>query len=65
MLAGCLLLWAGIPYSGVLLGALAVVAVLMGGVLFGVVGSLRTLVRRPALTSKEGMIGEVDTVRSP
>jgi hypothetical protein len=26
----------------------------MGGVLFGVVGSLRTLVRRPALTGKEG-----------
>src|SRR5215217_7336795 len=37
----------------------------MGGVLFGVVGSLRTLVRRPALTGKEGMIGEVGTVRSP
>ena len=66
MLAGSLLLlWAGVPYSGVLLGALAVVAVLMGGVLFGVVGSLRTLVRRPALTGKEGMIGEVGTVRSP
>ena len=66
MLAGSLLLlWAGVPYSGVLLGALAVVAVLMGGVLFGVVGSLRTLVRRPALIGKEGMIGEVGTVRSP
>jgi membrane-bound ClpP family serine protease len=65
LLAGSLLLlWAGVPYSGVLLGALAVVAVLMGGVLFGV-GSLRTLVRRPALTGKEGMIGEVGTVRSP
>jgi membrane-bound ClpP family serine protease len=66
LLAGSLLLlWAGVPYSGVLLGALAVVAVLMGGVLFGVVGSLRTLVRRPALTGKEGMIGEVGSVRSP
>ena len=65
MIAGWLLLWAGVPYSGVSLGALAVVAVLMGGVLFGVVGSLRTLVRRPALTGKEGMIGEVGTVRSP
>jgi len=66
LLAGSLLLlWAGIPYSGVLLGVLAVIAVLMGGVLFGVVGSLRTLVRRPALTGKEGMIGEVGTVRSP
>jgi membrane-bound ClpP family serine protease len=65
LLAGSLLLlWAGVPYSGVLLGALAVVAVLVGGVLFGV-GSLRTLVRRPALTGKEGMIGEVGTVRSP
>ena len=41
------------------------VAVLIGGVLFGVVGSLRTLVRRPALIGKEGMIGEVGTVRSP
>jgi len=65
LLAGSLLLlWAGVPYSGVLLGALAVVAVLMGGVLFGM-GSLRTLVRRLALTGKEGMIGEVGTVRSP
>jgi membrane-bound ClpP family serine protease len=65
LLAGSLLLlWAGVPYAGVLLGALAVVAVLVGGVLFGV-GSLRTLVRRPALTGKEGMIGEVGTVRSP
>ena len=66
MLAGgLLLLWAGVPYSGVLLGVLAVVAVLMGGVLLGVVGSLRALGRRPALTGKEGMIGEVGTVRSP
>ncbi len=62
---GLLLLWAGVPYSGALLGALAVVAVLMVGVLLGVLGSLRTLRRRPALTGKEGMIGEVGTVRSP
>jgi membrane-bound ClpP family serine protease len=62
---GLVLLWAGIPYSGVLLGALVVVAVLMGGVLLGVLGSLRALGRRPALTGKEGMIGEVGTVRSP
>ena len=62
---GLLLLWAGVPYSGVLLGALAVVAVLMGAVLFGVLGSLRALGRKPALTGKEGMIGEVGTVRSP
>ena len=62
---GLILLWAGVPYSGVLLGALVVVAVFMGGMLLGVMGSLRTLGRRPALTGKEGMIGEVGTVRSP
>jgi hypothetical protein len=38
---GLLLLWAGDPYSGVLLGVLAVVAVLMGGVHLEVLGSLR------------------------
>jgi membrane-bound serine protease (ClpP class) len=66
LLAGGLaLLGAGVPYSGVLLGAVVVVAMLMGGVLFGVLGSLRGLRRRPALTGKEGMIGEVGTVRSP
>jgi membrane-bound ClpP family serine protease len=48
-----------------LLGALMVVTVLMAGVLFGVLGSLRALRGRPALTGKEGMIGEVGTVRSP
>ena len=62
---GMLLLWAGVPYAGVLLGVLAVVAVLMGGVLLGVLGSLRTLARKPALTGKEGMVGEVGSVRSP
>jgi len=62
---GLVLLWAGIPYSGVLLGAVAIVAMLMGGVLFGVLGSLRGLRGRPALTGKEGMIGEVGSVRSP
>jgi membrane-bound serine protease (ClpP class) len=66
LLAGGLaLLAAGVPYSGVLLGALGVVAVLMGGVLFGALGSLRALTGRPALTGREGMIGEVGTVRSP
>jgi membrane-bound serine protease (ClpP class) len=66
LLAGGLaLLGAGVPYAGLLLGALVVVAVLMGGVLLGVLGSLRALRRRPALTGKEGMIGEVGTVRSP
>jgi membrane-bound ClpP family serine protease len=66
LLAGGLaLLGAGVPYSGLLLGALVVVAMLMGGVLFGVLGSLRSLRGRPALTGKEGMIGEMGTVRSP
>ena len=62
---GLVLLGAGVPYSGVLLGALVVVAMLMGGVLYGVLGALRTSKGRPALTGKEGMIGEVGTVRSP
>ena len=65
LIGGVALLWAGVPYSGVLLGALAVVAVIMGGVLFGVLGSLRSSKGRPALTGKEGMIGEAGTVRSP
>jgi membrane-bound serine protease (ClpP class) len=66
LLAGGLaLLGAGVPYSGVLLGALVVVAMLMGGVIFGVLGSLRSLKGSPALTGKEGMIGEVGSVRSP
>ena len=65
LLAGGLtLLGAGFPYSGVLLGALVVVAMLMGGVLLGVLGSLRALSVKPAITGKEGMIGEVGTVRS-
>jgi membrane-bound ClpP family serine protease len=42
-----------------------VAAMLMGGVLFGVLGSLRASKRRPVLTGKEGMIGEVGTVRRP
>jgi membrane-bound ClpP family serine protease len=62
---GLVLLWTGVPYAGMLLGALGVVAVLMGGVLFGVLESSRVLKGRPALTGKEGMIGEVGTVRSP
>jgi membrane-bound ClpP family serine protease len=49
----------------VLLGAIVVVAMLMGGVLFGILGSLRGLRGRPSLTGKEGMIGEVGSVRSP
>jgi membrane-bound ClpP family serine protease len=62
---GLILLGAGVPYSGVLLGALVVVSMLMGGVLFGVLGSLRSLKGRLAITGKEGMIGEVGTVKSP
>jgi membrane-bound ClpP family serine protease len=66
LLAGGLALFgAGVPYSGVLLGALVVVAMLMGGLLFGILGSARALKGRPALTGKEGMIGKVGTVRSP
>jgi membrane-bound ClpP family serine protease len=37
----------------------------MGGVLVGVLRSSRALRGRPALTGKEGIIGEVGTVRSP
>ena len=62
---GLALLGGGVPYSGVLLGAIVVLAMLMGGVLFGILGSLRSLRGRPAITGTEGMIGEVGTVRSP
>jgi membrane-bound serine protease (ClpP class) len=66
LLAGGLALFgAGVPYSGVLLGAMVVVSMLMGGVLFGILGSLRGLKGKPALTGREGMIGEVGTVKSP
>ena len=66
LLAGGLALFgAGVPYSGVLLGAIVVVAMLMGGVLFGVLGASRSLRGKPALTGIEGMIGEIGTVRSP
>jgi membrane-bound serine protease (ClpP class) len=65
VVGGLALLGAGVPYSGVLLGALVVVAMLMGGVLFGVLGTLRASKGRPAITGREGMIGEVGTVRSP
>ena len=60
---GLVLLGTGVPYSGVLLGAVVVAAMLMGGVLFGVLGNLRASKGRPVLTGKEGMIGEVGTVR--
>ena len=58
LLAGGLaLLGAGVPYSGVLLGAIVVVAMVMGGVLMGLLGSLGTTKGRGALIGKEGMIG--------
>ena len=62
---GLALLAAGVPYAGVLLASLAVVAALMGGVLLGILGSSRALRGRPAITGKEGMIGEIGTIRSP
>ena len=65
VVGGLALLGAGVPYSGVLLGTLVVVAMLMGGMLFGVLGSLRASKGRPAITGREGMIGEMGTVRSP
>ena len=66
LLAGGLaLLGAGVPYSGVLLGVLVAVAMLMGAGLFVILGSLRASKGRPAITGREGMIGEVGTVRSP
>jgi membrane-bound serine protease (ClpP class) len=65
VLGGLALFGAGVPYSGVLLGAVVVVAMLMGAVLFGILGSLRALRGRSAITGREGMIGEVGTVRSP
>jgi membrane-bound serine protease (ClpP class) len=66
LLAGGLALFgAGVPSSGVLLGVVVITSMLMGGVLFGILGSLRGLRGRPAITGKEGMIGEVGTVRSP
>ncbi|MDQ4127040.1 MAG: hypothetical protein M3151_03670 [Actinomycetota bacterium] len=62
---GLMLLWAGVPYSGVLLGAIVAVAALTGGLVLGASVSSRALRGRRALTGKEGMIGEVGTVRSP
>ena len=62
---GLVLLVAGVPYAGVVLGALGVLSALMGGVLLGLLRSSRALRGRPAITGKEGMIGEVGTVRSP
>jgi membrane protein implicated in regulation of membrane protease activity len=62
---GLALFGAGVPYAGVLLGSLVAVAMLMGGFLFGVMGSLRASKRMPVITGREGMIGKVGTVRSP
>ena len=66
MLAGgSALLWAGIPYAGLLLGAIVAVAALTGGLVLGASVSSRAFGGRRALTGKEGMMGEVGTVRSP
>ena len=65
LVGGLALFGAGVPYSGVLLGAVVVVSMVMGVVLVGILGSLRGLKGRPALTGKEGLIGEVGTVKSP
>src|ERR687889_1951286 len=65
LLAGGLaLLGAGVPYSGVLLGAIVVVAMLMGAVLFGVLGPFCSFRGSPAITGMEGMIGEAGIGRS-
>ena len=47
-----MLFGAGRPHSGLLLGAVVVAAMLMGGVLYGILGSLRASKGRPALTGK-------------
>src|SRR5215210_2239472 len=62
---GLMLLWAGVPCSGVLLGASVAVAALSGGLVLGASVSSRALRGRRSLTGKDGMIGEVGTVRSP
>jgi membrane-bound serine protease (ClpP class) len=55
LLAGGLaLLGAGVPYSAVLLGTLVVAAMLMGGVMFGVLGSLRGLRASRLLRARRG-----------
>jgi hypothetical protein len=64
LVGGLALFGPGVPDSGVLIGAVVVVVMLMGGVLFGVLGSLHTLKGKPAITGKEGMSGKVGTVRS-
>ncbi len=65
LLAGGLaLLWAGVPYSGALLGALGILAVLMGGMLLGVLGSSRALKGRAALTGKEGSLDRASSSSS-
>src|SRR5215211_6744935 len=54
LLAGGLALFgAGVPYSGVLLGAVVVVAMLMGGVLFGGPGVVEGL-QREACPYRQG-----------
>jgi membrane-bound ClpP family serine protease len=56
----------GLPTAGALLALLAGgLVLLMGGLLYGILGSLRASKGRPAITGRDGMIGEVGTVRSP
>src|SRR5688500_20263293 len=59
---GLVLLGAGVPYSGVLLGAVVVVSMLMGGVHFGVLGSVRSVRGLPALTGEEVGVAEVGSL---
>ena len=54
LVGGLALFGPGVPDSGVLIGAVVVVVMLMGGVLFGVLGSLHTLKGKPAITGREG-----------
>src|SRR3712207_553943 len=62
---GLALLGAGVPYSGVLIGVLVAVAMLMGGGLFVILGSLRASKGRPAITGEQGIDGEGGDVRNP
>jgi membrane-bound serine protease (ClpP class) len=65
LVGGLALFGAGVPYSGILLSAIVILSLFMGGVLVGILGSLRGLKGMPAATGKEGMIGKIGTVRSP
>jgi membrane-bound serine protease (ClpP class) len=51
---GLVLLGTGVPYSGMLLSAVVVAAMLMGGVLFGILGSLRASKGGRSLRARRG-----------